>query len=88
LGKCNTRFSLQAAFLRTPTGEEKSIFAVFTELAETGKFVNLTKDIGKQIFFHICGNKPGVVWNMAAGRQRNGESLRFGLPDFFLFLFF
>jgi hypothetical protein len=75
------RFSPQAAFLRSPTGEEKSIFAVSSELAEAGKFVNLTKDIGKRIFFRICGNKPGVVWNMDAGRQRNCKSPRFGLPE-------
>jgi hypothetical protein len=46
------------------------------------------KDIGKQIFFRICGNKPGVVWNMDAGQQRNGESHRFGLPNFFNIIFF
>jgi hypothetical protein len=79
------RLSPQAAFLRSPTGEEKSIFAVCAELAEAGRFVNLTKDIGKRIFFQICGNKPGIVWNMDAGRQRNGKSHRFGLPDFFFF---
>jgi hypothetical protein len=52
-------------------------------LAEAGKFVNLTKDIGKQIFLRICGNKPGVVWNMDAGRQCNGEGHPFGLQEFF-----
>jgi hypothetical protein len=76
------RFSPQAAFLRSPTGEEKSIFAVCTELAEAGKFVNLTKDIGKRIFFRICGNEPSIVWNMDAGRQRDSESHRLGLPEF------
>jgi hypothetical protein len=68
------------------------MFADCAELAEAGMFVNLTKDIGKPIFFRICGNKPGVVWNMdagqqrngeSAGQQRNGESHQFGLLDFF-----
>jgi hypothetical protein len=48
------------------TREDKSIFAVCAELVEAGKFVNLTKDIGKRTFFRICGNKPGVVWAQAA----------------------
>jgi hypothetical protein len=69
--------------MRSPTEEEKSIFAVCAELAEAGKFVNPTKDIGKQIFFRIWGNKPSVVWNVDAGWQSNGESHRFGLPDYF-----
>jgi hypothetical protein len=46
LGKCNARFSSQAAFFRSPTREEKSIFAVCAE-AEAGKFFNLTKDISE-----------------------------------------
>jgi hypothetical protein len=71
-------------FLRSPTGEEKSIFVVWAELAQAGKFMNLTTDIGKRIFFRIYGNKPGVVWNVDAGHQHNGESHRFGLPEFFL----
>jgi hypothetical protein len=74
--------------LRTPTEEEKSNFSVCAEMAEAGKFVNLTKDIGKQIFFQICGNKPGVVWNVDAGQQRNGESHRFVLPFFGVFFVF
>jgi hypothetical protein len=76
--------SSQVEFL---TGEEKSIFAVCAELAEAGKFVNLMKDIGKRTFFRICDNKPGVVWNMDVGRQRNGESHRLGLPFLLLFFF-
>jgi hypothetical protein len=47
-----------------------------------------TKNIGKRIFFRICGYKPGVVWNMDAGRQRNSERHRFGLLEFFPFFFF
>jgi hypothetical protein len=66
-------------------GKCKSIFAVCAKLAEASKFVNLKKDIGKRIFFQICGNKPGVVWNMDAGRLRNSKSHRFGFPDFFFF---
>jgi hypothetical protein len=71
------RFSPQAAFLRSLTGEDKTIFAVCgAELAEAGKLVNLRKDIGKRIFFQICGNKPGIVWNMDAGRQRNSVAVK------------
>jgi hypothetical protein len=40
-------------------------------------FEGLTKDIGNRIFFRIGGNKPGVVWNMDTGWQRNGESCQF-----------
>jgi hypothetical protein len=50
------------------TGEEKSIFAFCAELAEAGKFVNLTKEQVNDLP-NIYGNKPGVVWNMDAGRM-------------------
>jgi hypothetical protein len=66
--------------------EEKSIFAVCAELAEAGKFVNLTKDIGKRIFSRICDKNLVLsgTWTKAGNVTAKVTVLAYRNSFFFL----
>jgi hypothetical protein len=90
LGKSNARFSPQAAFLRSLTGEEKSNFALCAELAEAGKLVNLKIDISKLIFFRICGISLVLsgTWTQAGNVTAKVTVLAYQIFFLYIYIFF